>query len=58
MQRKQNSLVPVAKIIADLPGLDLAIGPSQHSLTVVDQVDQLVTASEADPDLGFMARTH
>ena len=40
MQGKQNSLVPVAKLIADLPGLGLAIGPSQHSFTVVDQVDQ------------------
>ena len=57
MQGKQNSLVPVAKVIADLPGLGLAIGSSQHSFTVADQVDQLVTASEADPDLGFMART-
>ena len=57
MQGKQNSLVPVAKLIADLPGLGLAIGPSQHSFTVADQVNQLVRASEADPDLGFMART-
>ena len=57
MQGKQNSLVSVAKLIADLPGLGLAIGPSQHSFTVADQVNQLVRASEADPDLGFMART-
>ena len=57
MQGKQNSLVPVAKVIADLPGLGLAIGPSQHSFTIADQVNQLVRASEADPDLGFMART-
>ena len=41
-----------------MPGLGLAIGPSQHSFTTVaDQVNQLVRASEADPDLGFMART-
>ena len=57
MQGKQNSLVPVAKVIADLPGLGLAIGPSQHSFTIADQVNQLVRASEAGPDLGFMART-
>ena len=56
MQGKQNSLVPVAKVIADLPGLGLAIGPSQHSFTIADQVNQLVEASEADPDMGFMAR--
>ena len=56
MQRKRGELVPVAEVIADLPGLGLAIGPSQHSFTVADQVNQLVRASEADPDLGFMAR--
>ena len=56
MQRKRGELVPVGEVIADLPGLGLAIGPSQHSFTVADQVNQLVRASEADPDLGFMAR--
>ena len=40
--------------LADLPGLDLAIGPSQRGFTVADQVDRLVSASEADPDMGFM----
>ena len=30
---------------------------SHFSFTVADQVHQLVSASEADPDLGFMART-
>ena len=30
--------------------------PAQRHFTQTDQVDQLVTASEADPDLGFMAR--
>ena len=29
---------------------------ARHHFTRVDQVHQLVTASEADPDLGFMAR--
>ena len=28
----------------------------RHHFTVADQVDQLVSASEADPDMGFMAR--
>ena len=27
-----------------------------HHFTLADQVDQLVSASEAEPDLGFMAR--
>ena len=56
MQRQRGELVPVAEALAGLPGLGLAIGPSQHSFTVADQVHQLVSASEADPDLGFMAR--
>ena len=30
---------------------------ARHHFTQADQVDQLVSASEADPDLGFMART-
>ena len=30
---------------------------ARRSFTVADQVEQLVTASEADPDRGFMART-
>ena len=29
---------------------------ARHHFTQADQVDQLVSASEADPDLGFMAR--
>ena len=60
MQRKQNSLVPVAKVIADLPGpvqaLREASPQALHHFTQADQVNQLVSASEADPDLGFMAR--
>ena len=46
--------------MADLPGPVQAIRktppPARHCFTVADQVDQLVGASEADPDLGFMAR--
>ena len=29
---------------------------ARHSFTVADQVNQLINASEADPDMGFMAR--
>ena len=47
--------------MADLPGPIQAIRktppPARHHFTVADQVNQLVSASEADPDLGFMART-
>ena len=31
--------------------------PARRGFTVADQVNQLVSASEADPDRGFMART-
>ena len=31
--------------------------PKQRAFTLADQVNQLVSASEADPDMGFMART-
>ena len=58
---RQNAgeLVPIGEVIADLPGPVQALRrdpPAQHSFTLADQVHQLVSASEADPDLGFMAR--
>ena len=59
MQRQRGELVPVGEVIADLPGPVQALIPSrstQHHFTQADQVDQLVTASETTPDLGFMAR--
>ena len=59
MQRKQG-LVPVAEALADLPGPVKAIRDAspqaRHHFTRFDQVNQLVSASEADADLGFMAR--
>ena len=62
MQRKRDELVPIGEIVS---GLDDVLVPTlrdtppkaRHSFTVADQVDQLVTASEADPERGFMART-
>jgi hypothetical protein len=61
MQRQRGELVPVAEVIADLPGPVKAIRDASpqalHHFTQADQVNQLVSASEADPDLGFMART-
>ena len=59
MQRKRGELVPIGEALADLPGQVQALQPStptQHHFTVADQVHQLVSASEADPDRGFMAR--
>ena len=60
MQRQRGELVPVGEVIADLPGPAQAIREASpqalHHFTRFDQVNQLVSASEADADLGFMAR--
>ena len=59
MQRQRGELVPIADALADLPGPVQALRPNrppQRGFTLADQVNQLVGASEADPDLGFMAR--
>ena len=61
MQRQRGELVPVGEALADLGGPVQALRetplPARRGFTVADQVNQLVGASEADPDLGFMART-
>ena len=61
MQRKRGSLVPVAEVVSGLGGpvqaLREATPQALHHFTRFDQVNQLVSASEADPDRGFMART-
>ena len=60
MQRQRGSLVPVAEVVSGLNGPVKAIRDAspqaRHHFTRFDQVNQLVRASEADPDLGFMAR--
>ena len=60
MQSKRDGLIPIGEALADLGGPVQALRetpPSaRRSFTVADQVNQLVSASEADPDLGFMAR--
>ena len=60
MQRQRGELVPLAEALSELPGpvqaLREATPQSLHHFTQADQVNQLVSASEADPDLGFMAR--
>ena len=60
MQRQRGELVPIAEAFADLPGPVQALrktsAPARRGFTVADQVNQLVSASEADPDRGFMAR--
>ena len=59
-QRKHRELIPIGEVVSslDMPVKALAKSSPQarHSFTVADQVNQLVSASEADPALGFMAR--
>ena len=61
MERKQDGLVPIGEALADLDGPVQALRetppPARRGFTVADQVNQLVGASEADPNLGFMGRT-
>ena len=60
MARKRDGLVPIGEVFSDLGGpvkeLRDASPQALHHFTRFDQVNQLLEASEADPDLGFMAR--
>ena len=60
MQRKQDDLISIGEVVADLDGPVKAIREAspqaRHHFTRFDQVNQLVGASEADPEIGFMAR--
>ena len=60
MERKKDSFVSIGETLSGLDGPVKAIReaspPARHHFTQADQVNQLVGASEADPDLGFMAR--
>ena len=60
MQSKRDGLIPVAEVLSDLNGPVAAIRDTSpqalHHFTLADQVNQLVRASEADPERGFMAR--
>ena len=60
MQSKRGELVPIGEAFGDLGGPVKAIRDAspqaRHHFTQADQVNLLVGASEADPDLGFMAR--
>ena len=60
MQRQRGDLVPIGDALSGMGGpvkADRNASPqAQHHFTQADQVEQLVKASEADPDLGFMAR--
>ena len=61
MARKRDGFVPLGDVAGgvELPGgraLTPAVPQALHHFTRLDQIDQLIEASEADADLGFMAR--
>ena len=60
MQRQRGDLVPIGEAFSDLSGpvaaLRDALPQARRGFTVADQVHQLVSASEADPERGFMVR--
>ena len=61
MEQKRSGFVPLGDLALDLPGgrglSPCAATPqAQRRFTTLHQIDQLVDASEADADLGFMAR--
>ena len=60
MQRQRGELVPIGEVFGGLDGPVKAIREATpqalHHFTRADQVNLLVSASEADADLGFMAR--
>ena len=60
MQRQRGELVLIGDALSGMGGPVKAIRDTspqaRHHFTQADQVNQLVGASEADPDLGFMAR--
>ena len=60
MERKRDEVVSTGAVFSILVGkVKEALQPSPHGVrhfTRLDQVDHLVGASEADPDMGFMVR--
>ena len=58
MNRERDGLVPIAEAFGGLGGPVKAIRDASpqalHHFTQADQVNQLVLAREADPDLGFI----
>ena len=61
MERTRDSLGAIGETFGGLDDgpEEKALQPSpqaRQGFTVADQVNQLVSANEADPDLGFMAR--
>ena len=60
MKPNRGGFVPIGELAGTLPGLVQRGGAmsanTRHHFTTLRQVNQLIEASEADADMGFMAR--
>ena len=60
MPRKRDGFVPISKVDVRLPGIEgrgrSMSAQTRHHFTTLRQINQLIEASAAEPDLGFMAR--
>ena len=58
--RPVSGFVPIGELAGTLPGLvprgQAMSAQTRHHFTTLRQVNQLIEASEAEPDLGFLAR--
>ena len=59
-QQNRGGFVPIGELADTLPGViprgRAMSAQARHHFTTLRQVNQLIEASEAEPDLGFMAR--
>ena len=59
-QQRRGGFVPVGELAGTLPGIvqrgRAMTARTRHHFTMLRQVNQLIEASEAEPDIGFMAR--
>ena len=60
MKPNRGGFVPIGELAGTLPGLvqrgRAMSANTRHHFTTLRQVNQLIEASEADADMGFMAR--
>ena len=59
-QQRRGGFVPIGELAGTLPGSvprgRAMTAQTRHHFTMLRQVNQLIEASEAEPDIGFMAR--
>ena len=59
-QQHRGGFVPIGELAGTLPGIvprgRAMTAQTRHHFTMLRQVNQLIEAGEAEPDIGFMAR--